>query len=166
MQTRFLGVIFQGMQDFRSYNLPGMVSQMAILLLVILLVWGFHLGALGALIAYIVGVSIGLASLIWLLMKKIDHLPSMSLIPDKVYLRHVFDYGIKAHLSNLLGFLGYRMDNYILSIFLGTGAVGIYSVAVGLGERLWMPAEALSSALFPRIASLFDEQEKQRRITP
>ena len=158
--------IFQGLQDFRSYNIPGMLNQAVMLGMVLLLIWVFKIGVVGAILSYLFGALISLVSLIILVRFKIGNNFLIPFLPDGNYIRHIIRYGILAHLSNLLGFLSYRIDNFILMKVTGPAAVGIYAIAVSLGERLWLPTNAISSALFPRIASLYEEGEKQNTITP
>jgi O-antigen/teichoic acid export membrane protein len=164
--NRSMGAIFQGLQDFRKYNLPSIVSQLIYLFLILILVWGAQLKAAGALLAYIGAAVASLILFTGLFYQMERSLPSFRFVPEKAYIARIVGYGFRAHISNLLSYLSYRLDNFILNTFSGTGEVGIYAVAVGLGERMWLPAEAISTALFPRIASLGNEQDKQKRITP
>mgnify|MGYP001073997991 CR=1 FL=1 len=164
--NRSFGAIFQGLQDFRKFNLPSIISQLVYIILIMILVWGAQLKAFGALFAYL-GAAIASLSVFTGLFYRLEHsLPTFHLLPEKAYIARVVGYGFRAHISNLLSYLSYRLDNFILNTFSGTGEVGIYAVAVGLGERMWLPAEAISTALFPRIASLGGAEDKQKRITP
>jgi O-antigen/teichoic acid export membrane protein len=74
-------------------------------------------------------------------------------------------YGVQAHLSNILGFLNYRADMFLVNWFLGPSAVGLYSVGVGLVEKLWMVSFAASTVLFPWVAAETEEQ-KRKEFTP
>jgi len=80
--------------------------------------------------------------------------------PNTSYIKKAATYGIQAHLSNILGFLNYRVDMFLVNGFLGPAAVGLYSVGVGIVEKLWMISQASSTVLFPRVAA---ETDKQRR---
>lgn len=81
------------------------------------------------------------------------------------YIRSAITYGLRAHLSNILGFLNYRADMFMVNWFLGPVAVGFYSVGVGLVERLWMISQAASTVLFPRVAAENNEA-RQKSFTP
>lgn len=84
---------------------------------------------------------------------------------DLQYVRALASYGIRAHPANVLAYLGYRLDVFLVDGFKGAGAVGLYGVGVVISEALWMPSQAVSTALFPTIAA--EQSESARRsITP
>lgn len=68
------------------------------------------------------------------------------------YVRAVLHYGSRAYLGNMLAYLNYRLDLFLLNAWTTPAAVGLYSVAVGVGERLWLLSYAASAMLLPRIA--------------
>jgi len=71
-------------------------------------------------------------------------------------------YGVKFHLGGIVAFLNLRLDLLLVNSFLGVTQVGLYTVAVGLVEKLWLLPQAASAVLFPRIASEDDEARKGR----
>jgi len=73
-------------------------------------------------------------------------------------------YGLKAYFGNLAQFLNYRLDMFLVAIFLGPAAVGYYSISVGIAEKLWMLPGSIATVLFPRISSLKDVQANN--LTP
>jgi O-antigen/teichoic acid export membrane protein len=162
----YLNTIYHGLQDFRTFNLIGMISQLLLLILVVLLVWIFPGGVYGALYAYIGSNLGGLIVLIALLTKKMNLVFKPNLHLDTSHLNQAFQYGIKAHLANFITYLNYRLDNLLLNHFAGTSQVGIYSVAVGIGEKLWIPSSAISAVILPRIASQDYDEERRRQLTP
>jgi O-antigen/teichoic acid export membrane protein len=84
---------------------------------------------------------------------------------DFAYLRALGSYGLRIHPANVLGYLGYRLDVFLVDGFKGAAAVGLYGAGVVIAEGLWMPSQAVSTALFPTIAA--EETEAARRsITP
>ncbi len=166
MITAYLSVILQGMQDFRLYNLVGMISQLLLLIFVIVFVWWLKKGIPGALVSLLAGNLGGLVLLVVILGKKF-HIPNpIRLLPDPEYSRQVLAYGLKAHMSNIVTYLNYRLDNFILNLMSGAAQVGIYSVSVGLAERLWIPSNAIATVILPRIASLSGDEEARKEITP
>ena len=81
--------------------------------------------------------------------------------PDVLYIKQATKYGVQAHLANILGFLNYRVDMFMVNGFLGPMAVGLYSVGVGLVEKLWLISQASSTVLFPRVAAESEEDRKK-----
>ena len=74
-------------------------------------------------------------------------------------------YGVQAHLGNILGYLNYRLDIFLVNLFLNPLSVGLYSIAVGIAEQLWLASKATSEVLLPKLAAEKDEQ-KRKEFTP
>jgi O-antigen/teichoic acid export membrane protein len=63
-------------------------------------------------------------------------------------------FGLKTWLGNLLQYVNYRLDLFLVSAFATSADVGVYSVAVSLTALGWILPDALHTVLFPRTASL------------
>ena len=59
--------------------------------------------------------------------------------------------------SNLSGNILTRADRVLLGVFIGPTAVGIYSVAYGVGNAIWAMTNAISVAFFPEFSRLVEE---------
>lgn len=155
--------IFQGMQRFRPYNYLALIPPLVTLAIVFVMVlFGvdsivYLLGAylLGFLIALFYG---------WYWFLRIDLNPSI-IDPDS-YTFDVIKYGYKAHISNLMSFFNYKLDLFLVNIFVGPAAAGVYVVAVQLAERLWLLAQAVSAVLLPRLSELKEREDLKAEITP
>ncbi|WLR52863.1 flippase [Bacillus tianshenii] len=156
---KFLNAIFHGMQDFKSFNSIILIGQLGNFLLVFITLIIFSLGLKAALLSYAFGHVLTLILTFSLLKQKYD----FSLLNGKlstVYLKSSLTFGLKAHLSNIMAFLNYRADLFVISFFLGPLAVGFYVVAVSITEKIWVVSEAVSSVLFPKISSITNEEER------
>jgi len=154
----FLQAVYQGTQNFRRYNEIIVLNRVIQSLFLIIVLLIFQLGLTGALIAYGMG-SILPTYLIYRYFKKDQFkfkISDFSWSLSKEY----FNYGYKAHLSNIVSFLNYRLDLLMVSFYLNPLAVGVYNVAVSIAERLWVFSAPVSAALFPRISSLESDEEK------
>jgi O-antigen/teichoic acid export membrane protein len=78
------------------------------------------------------------------------------------YAKDSFIFGLKGHISNVLSFINYRIDIFIIAYFLDDIAVGLYSVAVLISERIWLVSQSVSSVLFARVANLSDDVERNK----
>ncbi len=78
--------------------------------------------------------------------------------------KDLFGYGIKTYVTTLLQFFNYRLDAFILNYFSTSAVVGIYSVAVSMGEAIWKLNNSVASLVFPKIAAL--SHEKANLLTP
>jgi O-antigen/teichoic acid export membrane protein len=67
--------------------------------------------------------------------------------------RSMVFFGLQAWSSNLLQFLNYRFDLFILNAYTTRADVGIYSLAVSLTTLGWVLPNGLQMVLFPRAAS-------------
>jgi O-antigen/teichoic acid export membrane protein len=63
-------------------------------------------------------------------------------------------YGIKSYPANLFTLFIYRLDTFFVNLYSGTSSVGLYSTGVSSAELLWYVPNAISSALFPKSATL------------
>jgi O-antigen/teichoic acid export membrane protein len=81
------------------------------------------------------------------------------------YLKIALRYGVPAHLSNVVTYLNYRADQYLVSYLLGNTSLGLYSVAVGLSEKLWMFSSTISGVAFPKLSELFHDINAQNKIS-
>jgi O-antigen/teichoic acid export membrane protein len=70
------------------------------------------------------------------------------------HLRRAARFGVQAWGGDVLQFLNYRVDLFILNSFAVIADVGVYSVAVTLTSLAWVLPNALTTVLFPRAASL------------
>ena len=68
-------------------------------------------------------------------------------------LREVADYAFPCYLGNLTQFLNYRLDVFVVSFFAGIEAVGLYTLAVFLGQLIWLISNAAATVLLPRVAA-------------
>lgn len=62
-------------------------------------------------------------------------------------------FGLASWLASGLGLLSLRLDMFLLSAFLGTVAVGLYSVSVTLAEMAWQLPNAVYAVMFPKISA-------------
>jgi O-antigen/teichoic acid export membrane protein len=146
--NNFSGVL-QGLQRILAVSRIRLVQSGLSLLLTVAFVAGMRwnlFGALGAvLVSHIVGIGLmagrlrGVGGRLW---------PSW---PNQA--RSVTVFGVKGHIANLLQFLNYRLDLFVVNYFLGPAAVGIYGVAVSLAELMWFLPDAVGFAVFPRAAA-------------
>ncbi|QHE63372.1 oligosaccharide flippase family protein [Rossellomorea vietnamensis] len=159
----FLQTIFQGQQKFKTFNTALLIQQLGTVISVLIFVLLLDLGLQAAVFSFGIGYfcSVTYCLIILFTVEKLQlNFRSFS----KTYLKESVTYGIKAHISNVMTFLNYRLDIFFLGFFLGKGSVGIYSAAVNIGERLSIFSQSISSVLLPRISSS-EETVDRNRIT-
>jgi O-antigen/teichoic acid export membrane protein len=62
-------------------------------------------------------------------------------------------FGLLAGLSSMISYLNYRADAFVVEYFEGTRGVGIYSIAVYIGEAVWQFSGSLALATYARVAA-------------
>jgi len=65
-------------------------------------------------------------------------------------------FAFPAHCASVLTYLNYRAGQFIIAYMLPPEQLGIYVIAVGLAERLWMPTGAVATALLPHLTNTPD----------
>jgi O-antigen/teichoic acid export membrane protein len=159
----FLVALLQAKQDFRRYNLALLAGPVATLPFMILFLWVLDMGVTGALAAVVIGHGTALF-VTWRAVG--HHVGDAGSRRDlSGFIRSAVSYGWKVHLSNILTFLNYRADIFLVMYFLGAAPTGIYVIAVQLSEKLWILSHAVSTVLFPRLAELRQDEEQRKALT-
>jgi O-antigen/teichoic acid export membrane protein len=78
-------------------------------------------------------------------------------------LAEVIRYSLPSYLANMAQFLNYRLDIFFVGYFVGVKGVGLYSLAVGIAQLLWLVSGATSQVLLPDVASSGDRASAQQR---
>lgn len=79
-------------------------------------------------------------------------------LPNFSELKEVLVYGIPLTPSPMLDWLRSSSDRYIIGIFLGMSAVGIYSVAYSFGSIILTLVTPIQFILFPSLSKIYDEK--------
>lgn len=82
---------------------------------------------------------------------------------NREYQKNNLSYGLKSYLANMITFLNYRLDTYLIkALNKSTASVGQYGVAVTLAELVWVFSSAISSVMFPYVTSIESDEEKSK----
>jgi O-antigen/teichoic acid export membrane protein len=73
-------------------------------------------------------------------------------------LPRVLVFGVQGQSGNLVQLLNYRLDSYLILLFVGKTGVGLYAVGVALSEGLWFIANSVAVVLIPRLTASDDRQ--------
>jgi O-antigen/teichoic acid export membrane protein len=160
------GGLLQGVQDFRAFNVtllaPPAVTLAAIAVLAS--TGSLDLGTL--LISYLLGLAVGVFGAAHALLLRPElRQRSLSNNIKRWHLSQLLRYGLKAYASNLVTFFNYRADLFLVNLFLGPSAAGIYVVAMQFGERLWLISQAISTVFLPKISELSGNEAERGRFT-
>jgi O-antigen/teichoic acid export membrane protein len=158
-----LSGIFQGLQKFNVYNYLAIIPPLSTLMIIAFFIAFEKKGINYLLFSYLAGFVLAIfASLYWFAKLQVDHL-----VPkNNNYVNDMLVYGYKAHISNLMSFINYKLDLFLVNLLVGPLAAGVYVVAVQLGERLWILAQSVSSVLLPRLSQFEGREDLRDKMTP
>ncbi len=71
-------------------------------------------------------------------------------------LRVVMSFSLPSYTGNVVQFLNYRLDLFLVNAMVGLRAVGLYALAVSVAQLLWLVSQSAASVLLPRVASEVD----------
>ncbi|MCF6410126.1 flippase [Pseudalkalibacillus salsuginis] len=157
----YFQTVFQGLQQFGVFNTILIITQLGTLFFVCLFIIVLDYGLTGAVVAFILGHLITTVSIVYILYAKFGFRYEKGAFNLSYFKKSVL-FGLKAHISNVMSFLNYRIDLLLLGYFLNPAAVGVYVTAVNIGERISILSQSLSTVLLPRIASVDDERDRNR----
>ncbi|WP_421911080.1 flippase [Marinobacter sp.] len=161
----YLNTILQGLESFGAFNLTVLVPPYVNLTGVVIALYVLGFGVAGAMVAYIVGQLVGLALVLTLLRRTNTETEQLEIPTLREYSRKTLTYGWKAHLSNILAFVNYRADIFLVNLLLTPVATGIYVIAVQIAEKLWMLSQAASIVLLPRLAAMHQSPRDRLALT-
>ena len=161
--TANISSFFQGLQEFKQFNIVLLLQPILNLVVISLLIFFGYKNLFYILCSYFFSLVITQLIAYRLLRSLLEQRNGPKL--DN-YAKKLVNYGYKAHLSNILAFVNYRADMLLLSFFIGPAAVGIYTVAVNITEQLWLLSSAISTVLLPRLSQLSTDEDKRNLLTP
>jgi len=158
----FVNYILLGLQRIKEFNFISIFQSFIFLILLSIFLLILKFGVKATIIFNILSCFLGTIVLFYLVKKIIGN---FHLHLNKFYFKDAFRYGFKVYLGNVIGFLHYRIDIFLINIFLNPIAVGFYSIATALSEKIWLVSLSASTVLFPRVSSETDEK-RLNNFTP
>jgi len=140
--------VSRGLQNIKRSSLIDIVETLSKLVFMVFFVVMLKKAVPGALYGAFAASVLGLLYAVWILPRRISLAPAV----DPVVIKDLVGFGIKGHLGNIVQFFNYRLDMLLVNFFLTSASVGIYSVAVMVGELVWYVPTAIASVLLPKIA--------------
>lgn len=156
----WLNSVFLGRQDMSKFNFLNVFFSFIQLAAAAFLLIILKQGIFGAVFSY--ALATVAAALIAAFL--IGRITPLKFFLDKMSMVIQLKYGAKAYLGNIAQFLNYRLDMLLIAVFLNPLAVGLYSIAVEIAERLWLIPMAIATVLFPKISSI--ESQHADNLTP
>jgi O-antigen/teichoic acid export membrane protein len=70
----------------------------------------------------------------------------------------ILKFSIPCYFGDLVQFLNYRLDLFLVNYFQGFAQVGLYTLAVSLAQMIWLVPRAFASIIFPKVAANGDNE--------
>ena len=154
--------ILLGLQDIKRYNLIQSLRFLLFLVFIAISLLIFNFRVKAAIFSLTLSFSIISIALFFMLKREIG-------MPNFKFKKNIFkdfwQYAIKCHLGNIMAFFLYKLDIFMINIFLNPLMVGLYSVSAGIAEKNWLISKSASLVLFPKVSSEKNE-ENLKKFTP
>jgi O-antigen/teichoic acid export membrane protein len=157
--------LFQGIEDFSSYNKVAIAQPLIFLALFLLGIWGYQtelsVAITALLLSYFLTTISGVISLCKYKFQKENKYGAKNQV-----VKSLLKYGINSHLGNVFTYLNYKADIFLVNYFLGPLNAGLYVVAVSVVEKLWLPSQAISVVALPKLTRMNTAKEQIQHFTP
>lgn len=149
--------ILLGQNRIKEYNVTSIIQNVIYLSLIVILLLFVH-GNLGTVIISWT-ISFIVASMIPILL--VYRSTKFKLQFNLNLFKKSAKFGLQSYLGNIIQFLNYRIDIFLIGLLLNFASVGYYSISVGLAESLWYLPSAVGTMVFARTPSLSDENKNE-----
>jgi O-antigen/teichoic acid export membrane protein len=158
-----LTAILLGANRFLAMNLVILSRPLAVVILLVAAMAAGGLDLTGILVFWTI--SSFLAMLVGLALVGLRHLHlPTALRPRWSILKEQVRFGVQGQAGNLLQLLNYRLDSFLVLVFVNTTGVGLYAVGVAVSESVWFVANAVAVVLLPLLTRA--QAEDAARLTP
>jgi len=152
--SRFFSSILLGQQQLKEYNYARFIKSSSLVTLYICFLLFMKWGIIGAFVAYVLS---DVFQFVFVVIKSRPREYSFKFRINWHWLKESLNYGKKIYLSNLVNFINYKADRFLIVAFLNPYQLGLYVVASNLAEKIWMIPNAISIVLFPKVSSQCEE---------
>jgi len=157
--------ILQGMKRFREFNNQRLIqASVSTLTLVLFYLFTPEFTVQLALLSYLGGFLVSNLLSIFLIRRHSSGLPPIQ--NKEPYGPKAFSFGLKNHINNVLAFLNYRLDLFIISFIVGPAAVGVYNLCVRLIERIWIISQSVNAVALPNLVEIQKNEEARKQLAP
>jgi O-antigen/teichoic acid export membrane protein len=154
LANAYLIEIVRARGDIARYNLVAIWNVFTSFVGIVVLVWFLDQGLPGAIYAWAISVALVFGLTVWLALRAAGSRPRF----EGATLRRSFSFGMRLYPGNIAQFLNYRLDRFLVALFLTPAEVGLYATAAALSERLWEIPHSIRTVLLQRVAATSDEK--------
>lgn len=158
--TLYISNLFLGLNEIKYYNLAAILPKFYLLINLILLVLILKTAIPGTALAFLMAEVITAITvfLLYIFHFKKEKLVLSFKLP---VLKDLLHFGIQSFIGNVLTFLNSRLDMFLIVFFLDRRALGFYTIAVLLVEKIWLIPHAIATVLLPYVTA-----NNKQQLTP
>lgn len=162
--NRFWGAILAGQQQIAIVNNAELLGRMVQFTSLFILAGGLYLFGNQLSVGLLFLVTLSASILISLIL--VTSLGfKFELSRDMSGLKRAIAFALPCYAANTAQFLNYKLDVFVVGFFAGTTSVGRYTLAVSLGQLLWLMSNSVASVLLPKVAAAIDVGDSVRHTT-
>jgi len=150
----YLYGVLQATHQFGIYNTRLLLSEVAKLIMVVIFLTALRLGLGAALWIYTIGALFNIGWLMFTMSRTIR----FSFSFNRRLLNKMLSFGVRSYVQVVIAYLLLRVDIYMVQSILGPAETAFYSLAVHLIEMVLEVPQAIGLVLYPRLASLAEEE--------
>lgn len=159
--TKFWGAILAGQQQIAVVNNAEFVGRVTQFLSLFVIAGALYLSGKQLSVAVLFLVALSASTLINLILFASLGF-RFQLTSDLSGLKGALGFAIPCYAANVAQFLNYKLDVFVVGFFAGAASVGRYTLAVSLGQLLWLMSNSVASVLLPKIAASTDDRASIR----
>ena len=156
MLAKFWAAILTGQQQIAIVNNSEFVGRVSQFVGLFILVGVLYLTGRQLSVGFLFLVALAAATLINILLL-LSLAPKFHFSRDLTALRGALDFAVPCYAANVAQFLNYKLDVFVVGFFAGAASVGRYTLAVSLGQLLWLMSNSVASVLLPKVAASTDD---------
>ncbi|HEX7294920.1 MAG TPA: polysaccharide biosynthesis C-terminal domain-containing protein [Pyrinomonadaceae bacterium] len=155
LTSKFYAAVLTGQQQIAVVNNSELVGRLSQFLLLFVLAGVLYISGKQLTVGVLFLVTLSASALINVLLL-ISLKLKFQLLRDFTGLKAATAFALPCYAANAAQFLNYKLDVFVVGFFAGTASVGRYTLAVSLGQLLWLMSNSVASVLLPKIAARDD----------
>lgn len=148
IERSFLSSFLLGLERFARVNFLNSFEKICTLF-ISLLAFSLGYGVSGVLMGMLVSSTFSIILCLAAILRQFT-IAKLVEPPKRVWLK-IVRYGFTAQTGNVIQFLNYRFDTFVVAYFWPTTDVGIYALAISLSEAIWQIANSVAFVAFPKL---------------
>lgn len=163
----YRSALLPALQQFTSFTVWGTgiaIASSSILLGGLAALWWLGRGLTIPALVTLTTIGVAVGTIAWIVRTSSVEVPESTTLTQDHTIQTTGRFAWPVFLRNVVEWMNYRVDVYLVNAFVSTREVGLYTVATGLAQQLWIVPFAVSEPLFSRVSASGDTLDS-RQVT-